>query len=283
MGSSVSAPLKYHGGKTYLANEIIRRFPEHRHYVEPYFGGGAVLFAKPEKWIEDHSEVVNDIYRDLVTFWRVLKFSTTFEHFLRKVQATPFSKDEWDESEVYLGDDAVGIAAALFVRFRQSRQGLGESFATMSRSRTRRGMNEQVASWLTAIDGLPEAHMRLRRVVVFNEDANRIIVQEDSPDTFFYLDPPYLQSTRKTKKAYRFEMTEEEHAELLDTLSRIKGKFLLSGYGNTLYELKRLENGWVRHDIVIDNKASGAKTKARVTECLWANYSLDDAIKANAC
>lgn len=279
----MTAPLKYHGGKTYLANEIIRRFPKHIHYVEPYFGGGAVLFAKPQKWIEGYSEVINDIDGELMTFWRVLKFSTTLGHFVRRVQATPFSQVEWQESKNYLGDDAIGRAVALFVRFRQSRQGLGDSFATMSRSRTRRGMNEQVASWLTAIEGLPEAYMRLRKVVMFNDDAINIIRREDSPDTFFYLDPPYLQSTRKAKKAYRFEMTEEQHAELLDALSRIKGKFLLSGYGSALYELARLENGWVRHDIVIDNKASGAKTKAKVTECLWANYSLDEAMEANAC
>jgi DNA adenine methylase len=278
----MSAPLKYHGGKTYLANEIIRRFPKHKHYVEPYFGGGAVLFAKPDKWIEGYSEVVNDIYSELMTFWKVLKFSTTFESFVRKIQATPFSQSEWTHSAGVFSDDPVDLAVAMFVRFRQSRQGLGDSFATMSRSRTRRGMNEQIASWLTAIDGLPEAHMRLRRVVMFHEDAIKIIRQEDSPDTFFYLDPPYLQSTRKTKKSYRFEMTEDQHKELLGALSRVRGKFLLSGYNSTLYELARIGYKWFRHDIVIDNKASGAKTKSKVTECLWANYSLDEAMEANA-
>ncbi len=278
----MSAPLKYHGGKTYLANEIIRRFPKHIHYVEPYFGGGAVLFAKPQKWIENHSEAVNDIYPELTTFWKVLRHYRSFQSFVRKVQATPFSQSEWESSAYTFSDNPVDVAVALFVRFRQSRQGLGDSFATMSRKRFRRGMNEQVASWLTAVDGLHEAHSRLKLVAIFNDDALYVIRREDSPDTFFYLDPPYLPSTRKTKKSYQFEMTEDQHKELLDTLAGIKGKFLLSGYGSALYELARLENGWVRHDIVIDNKASGAKTKAKVTECLWANYSLDEAMEANA-
>ncbi len=51
----MNRPLKWYGGKHYLAKQIIELMPPHLHYVEPYFGGGAVLFARdPNKdWLID--------------------------------------------------------------------------------------------------------------------------------------------------------------------------------------------------------------------------------------
>jgi DNA adenine methylase len=71
-----------------------------------------------------------------------------------------------------------------------------DGFATLSRTRTRRGMNEQASAWITAVDGLAAVHARLRRVAVLNRDALHVIRQHDGPDTLFYCDPPYLPRTR---------------------------------------------------------------------------------------
>ncbi|WP_237228512.1 DNA adenine methylase [Rubinisphaera sp. JC750] len=267
-----SAPIKWHGGKFYLASQIIERIPSHTHYVEPYFGGGAVLFRKPQELVEGHSEVINDIYGDLVNFWRVVQSPRLFEQFEFQVSLTPFAKPVWENACNLESDDSVERACAFFIRYRQSRQGLGRDFATMSRSRTRRGMNEQVASWLSAVEGLAAAHERLARVVILCDNAVNVIRQEDSPHTFFYLDPPYVANTRVVKNAYSFEMTNDDHDELLKTLGTIKGTFLLSGYQHPLYNEAAMRFGWNRHDTVIDNKASGQKVKPKKIECLWANF-----------
>jgi DNA adenine methylase len=270
----VSPPIKWHGGKTYLAARIIALMPKHVHYVEPFFGGGAVFFRKPDHLIAGHSEVVNDIYLELVNFWRVLQSETQFADFERQMNVTPFAKPVWEASlEEVTTSDPVERACAFFIRYRQSRQGLGNAFATMSRTRTRRGMNEQVSSWLSAIEGLPAAHERFKRVVIFSEDASKLIKREDETTSFFYCDPPYLTETRTAKDAYAFEMTDIQHEELLDTLGGIQGKFLLSGYPNPLYERAAQKYGWNRVDIQIDNKASSAKIKPKQTECLWFNYT----------
>src|SRR5262249_52660065 len=102
---ALTAPLKWHGGKTYLANHIIAQMAPHTAYVEPYFGGGAVLLARnpadPRLWAGDTSslrgvsEVVNDIDGRLITFWRVLQREDTFARFARIVQAVPFARVEW--------------------------------------------------------------------------------------------------------------------------------------------------------------------------------------------
>lgn len=269
---NASAPIKWHGGKFYLASQIIQLMPDHMHYVEPFFGGGAVFFKKPDDLVQGHSEVLNDLYGELVNFWTVLKSKETFPEFERAVAMTPFAKPTWEQSLEIHSDDPVERACAFFVRYRQSRQGLGRDFATMSRKRTRRGMNEQVSSWLSAIDGLKEAHERLSRVAIFCENATTLIQREDDFDTFFYCDPPYLPSTRIVNNAYTCEMTEEQHLALLHTLGAIKGKFLLSGYPNDLYEAVAKKHNWQRTDILIDNKASAQKTKPQKTECLWYNY-----------
>src|SRR5436190_1484964 len=101
--------------------------PEHTHYVEPYFGGGAVLLAKDP---EGTSEVVNDLHRVLTNFWRVLQSREAFPEFLRLCQATPFSGIEWEDARQALQDDPEGArgdpvlwAWRFFVLCRQSLAG----------------------------------------------------------------------------------------------------------------------------------------------------------------
>jgi DNA adenine methylase len=88
--------------------------------------------------------VVNDIYGELINFWRVLQNREAFLKLLRRLEATPFSQDEWRESGELKRDAArVEQAVAFFIRARQSRQGLMRDFATLSRNRTRRGMTSK--------------------------------------------------------------------------------------------------------------------------------------------
>ena len=270
--NEIATPIKWHGGKTYLAARIIELMPVHTHYVEPYFGGGAVFFRKPDSFIAGHSEVINDVFGELVNFWKILQAEAQFIEFERRMNLTPFGKPEWEDAFNQSSDNPIDRACAFFVRYRQSRQGLGNAFATMSRTRTRRGMNEQVSSWLSAVEGLPVAHERLKRVVIYCEDGVKLIRQEDDPKTFFYCDPPYIAETRSVKEAYSHEMTNLQHAELLENLGSLCGKFLLSGYPNPLYDAAATKFGWNRVDILIDNKASSLKTKPTKTECLWSNY-----------
>lgn len=263
------------GGKHYLAKHIIGLMPKHIHYVEPYFGGGSVLLQKP---YEGYSEVVNDIYGDLINFWKVLKNSSDFLVFQQQVEVSCFSEEEFRQAQDILNkpiqptDDLIIRAVAFFIVARQSRQGLMKDFATLSKNRTRRGMNEQVSSWLSAIEGLPEVHNRLKRVVILNKPALEVIKSEDSSNTLFYLDPPYVKSTRTAKDCYEFEMTDDEHIELLNTICKINGKFILSGYHNQPYDDFARLNNWNCKEFAIDNKSSSSKIKEIKTECLWMNY-----------
>jgi D12 class N6 adenine-specific DNA methyltransferase len=84
--TALTPPLKWHGGKQYLAKRIVALMPPHTHYVEAYAGGLSVLLAKSPTGI---SEVVNDIDGDLTNFWHVLQSPPKFERFHRRLAATP--------------------------------------------------------------------------------------------------------------------------------------------------------------------------------------------------
>lgn len=179
---SIASPTKWHGGKAYLAARIVALMPPRcknpnnpdkddpgwLHYCEPYFGGGSVLFENDPIGI---SEAVNDLNGPLTNFWRVLSSPIAFGQFARMVDATPFSEWCWDnidrESfELYDGEFGQDSTEAyrFFVRCRLSMAGRMKDFAPLSRTRTRRGMNEQASAWLTTIEGLPEVHERLKRL-----------------------------------------------------------------------------------------------------------------------
>lgn len=309
--SSLTPPLKWHGGKHDLAKWIIGLMPPRcknpndpdpadpgwLHYVEPYFGGGSVLLANDPEGI---SEVVNDLNLELTNFWRVLQDRDCFVRFAERVSAMPFSFREWSDATIsqsrHLVQPSVSDAVAFFVLCRQSLAGRMQSFAPRTRNRTRRGMNEQVSAWLNSVEGLPAIHQRLQRVLILNHDALSVIRAEDGLRTLFYLDPPYLHETRASTGEYRHEMTEVDHANLLVTLGGaqvadlcskhirdspyawwydakpIQGSFLLSGYRSKMYDAVAEMCGWKRHEKNINNHAAGGKTKRVMTECVWTKY-----------
>jgi DNA adenine methylase len=275
------------GGKFYMAKKIIELMPPrcknsnapspsdmgYITYIEPFFGGGSVLFANNPEGI---SEIVNDIDKQLTNFWKVLQSKEHFENFLRLCQSTPFSELQYQDAQYFNAetDNLPTLAWKFFIRNRQSRQGLGTCFATLSKNRTRRGMNEQAASWLSAIDGLEKFHKRLQRVVILTSEARYVIKNHDSSRTFFYVDPPYMHETRHGGHGgeYKYEMSDYQHQQLLETLSKIKGRFILSSYDSELYRNFAQKYSWKCNRIDIDNKSSSAKVKEIKTECLWRNY-----------
>jgi DNA adenine methylase len=268
---SIKGPLKYHGGKAYLAKRIVALMPPHTHYVEPYAGGLSVLLAKDPEGV---SEVANDLNAELHNFWTVLAHDQWFQEFRRLAEATPFAESFYDHACESVGKPITNIGRAwmFFVRCRQSLAGRMKSFTGITKTRVRRGMNNEVSAWLSAVEGLPLVHERLKRVLILNRSALGVIQGQDGPDTLFYCDPPYLHETRATTADYAHEMTANDHRELLDTLADVKGKFVLSGYPSELYDRYAGEFGWRHKDFSIANHAAGGVTKKRMVERVWMNF-----------
>ncbi len=281
----MNLPLKVHGGKQAfqgkLAKWIISLMPPREkwlHYVESYFGGGAVLFNNDPTGI---SEVVNDINPDISNFWRVLQNPRVFGRFKRIITATPFSEPIFNDAmnRRHRFTDPVTRAINFFIRCRQSLSGRMKDFATLSKTRVRREMNEQASAWWTSIDGLEEVYHRMQPIVIVGpKPALDVIDENDGKQTLQYLDPPYLHAdengdkVRASSDIYEFEMTYEDHEALLHRLETIEGFFMLSGYHSDLYDKWALANSFTCHEFEIPNNAAGGKTKRLMTECLWTNY-----------
>ena len=281
-------PLKWAGGKHYVAAAVLEIMPRHLHFCEPYFGGGQVLFrrdpADPRYWwggptsdgrkARGVSEVINDLDGDLMNFYRVLKDPALFGRLREWLDKTLFSEAEWEEANRVLAGpqgDPVVRAAALFTQVRLSRAGERDAFCPTTRTRLRDGRNGDVNAWWNAIDGLPAVHERLRDVRVFCQPALKVIKREDALETLFYLDPPYPHDVRTSKNLYgSFEMTLADHRELLATIRQCKGKVVLSSYDNGLYNT--VLSDWTRRTLDVPNSMAGGKTKERKIETLWYNF-----------
>lgn len=270
----LTKPLKWHGGKAYLADWIVGLMPrKHTLYLEPFVGGGAVLFRKSPDGV---AEVINDLNGDVANFYHVLRVRSLFDEFRRTVELLPFGRGSWEHAracpKAQPDADPVRRAVWFFVANRLSHAGRMNAFTGATKGRARCGFQADVAAYLGAVDGLVAVHQRLKRVLVENRPAAELIPQYDRPGAVIYCDPPYLAGTRKAVGVYgAFEMTDADHAELLDTLTAVEhARVLVSGCPSRLYD-RRLK-GWNRHERDVANHAAGGKRKERKTEVVWTNY-----------
>lgn len=270
--NGLRSPIVWFGGKGAMLAKLLPLIPPHRTYVEPFGGGGSLLIAHEPSPVE----VYNDLNSGLVNFFRVLRDPDRFGEFERKAQLTPYAREEFDlfRKNWAEADDPVERAYRWFAVARMSFAGSfgnGWSFAVTKSSR---GMACRVSAWLSVVDMLPAISERLLRVQVEQKDALDVISTYDSEETFFYLDPPYVHSTRKSG-GYLHELDDEQHRRLVRLLLTVKGKVLLSGYASPIYEeLERA--GWRRKDWKVCCKSGGdTKEKQARVETVWFNYEIE--------
>jgi DNA adenine methylase len=243
--------------------------PEHQTFVEVFSGSAALFFAKEVSPLE----VINDLHSGLVNFYRVLRDPQESQRFEYLINLTPFSREEFLFCrDTWRGcDDEVEKAYRWFVMMRQSYGGMGKTFGN-SITDGSKGSGSATRGFLSSIERLPEIHQRLRGVQIENLDFRKLIEKYDRPTTFFYLDPPYVHSTRKSTKDYDHEMTNKDHEELIDILLNMEGQAMLSGYAHPIYErLERAE--WKRHDFETTASITNGKqtdiSKTKRVESVW--------------
>lgn len=257
----MKTPIVYYGGKTNMLKHILPLIPgDHRIFVEPFFGGGAVYFGKPKSDVE----VINDNLDMAVNFYRVLK--DDFPALNKRVQATLHSETSYKESKDILknpeGHDDITRAWAFWAQaqlcFSHSIFG-GFAFA---KDKLARGTANRVKSFTE------EYAERLRYTQIFCRDALDVITRFDSPETFFYFDPPYANSDCGHYKAGR-----DVFYDLLKLLPKLQGRWLLSSYPCPELDQIRKRPGIRIRDIdkplAVSGKANAGKRKV---ECLTWNY-----------
>lgn len=268
--NAIKPIISYYGGKQRLASKIIKLIPPHLMYVEPFFGGGAVMFAKGKPTVTNNDyyhEIINDKDERLINFYRC--FQSNFGELMQKICFTPHSESEHQKAKTIcqgkIEADNITKAWAYFINIQQS-------FSNTLNAGWRRTKNtpakNQAAVWKNQVDRLYDLFDRFSEVSICCDDALKVINQRDSENTFFYCDPPYPNFNQGHYDGY----TIKDFQELVDLLATIKGKFLLSNYNQP--EILFPDN-WQKVEIEATCSATNKNNNKR-TEVLWANYKLDN-------
>lgn len=222
----MKTPITYYGGKQQITSVILGMIPAHKIYCEPFFGGGAVFFAKGKSFLE----VINDKNDIVITFYK--QCVSNFDELQKRIQMTLCSESEHKKArKIYnnpSGHSDIDIAWSLWVMTNMSimatpqgcwkyDNGTGGSHVGVTLEKRRTSFTKKISE-------------RLQYVQISCRDALSVIRQRDTPETFFYLDPPYIGCDQKHYKGYG----EEEFRQLLELLTSIRGKFILSNFWSDL-------------------------------------------------
>lgn len=289
-GSSARSPFPWFGGKQKLADELIALFPPHAVYVEVFGGGGSVLLSKAPATLD----VYNDLDEGLVNFFTVLRDRP--KKLVALLELTPYSRAEWIKCRQTWAKtkDPVERARRWYVVASQSFGGMvargrdgssagwkldrhpngerhhgrgwgGERLGRMHLSRA--------ASTANRVDNIWRFVERMRLVQIENLDWRSCLDRYDAPDCVFYLDPPYVPTTRRAG-GYEHELTLDDHAELVERILALEGVAVISGYDHEVYAPLVTGGGFTRREFGVWCTAaqrSPDRARDRRREVVWAS------------
>lgn len=210
-GVRMNSFIQWIGGKKLLRKQITELFPEKiNKYVEVFGGAGWVLFHK-----ERHApfEVYNDMDGQLVNLFRCVKYHP--EELSREISGFLNARELFQDTLAQIGTRGftdIQRAARFYILIKASYGGKRGTFSYVSH-------NIQ-----PDLENLKRIQERLKSVIIDNQDFEKVIAHYDSPETLFYLDPPYFG----TEKYYSASFSQEDHQRLYHSLCQIQGKFVLS-------------------------------------------------------
>lgn len=264
-------PFGWYGGKYSHLNWLLPLLPVCHHYCEPFAGSGAALLNRRPSPVETY----NDLDGEVCNFFRVLR--DEHERLVKAIGLTPFSREEFALAcRLDPSCKPLERARRFYIRARQVRTGLAQT-ASIGRwanckDTSRAGMSGVISRWLGAVEMLPYIAERLMRVQIENRPAEHVIRLYDSPTTLFYCDPPYVHETRGDSKAYRHEMTNEEHQRLAKVLNSVKGLVAISNYQCELMDELYPSKRWMK---TVSPERTNHATKGKRVEVLWTNYDVN--------
>lgn len=256
---AITSILKYPGAKWRIADWIIMHFPAHKVYLEPFFGSGGVFFNKEPSYLE----TINDLNGDIVNLFKVCRERPA--ELANAIDFTPWAREEYTNCYEIAGDE-VERARRTLVRHHQS---FGTTNCNLNTWRNSQTYNSPRCpkQWSELPETVLKICGRLKDAQIENTDALTLIKRYNSPETLIYLDPPYLQSLRK-RNLYKCEMTDKQHADMLELIKSSKSKICLSAYDNELYN-DRLKDWYTAE------KPTTVQMGLHRTEKLYMNYHPD--------
>lgn len=222
--------IKYNGGKSRELKIIKPYFPEFDTYVEPFVGGGSVFFN-----LEKKNSIINDLNPVLVAFYKDLAFNR--EQLIAELKMLDNTEECYYNVRDMFNEvvDSPFLKSTLFVYLNRT------CFSGMSRYNSKGHMNVPFGRYKTyhPWDFLTEeASNLLKETNITSGNFEEIFNQYNSPEHFFYCDPPYLSPFRNYVPFAQFN--EEEHVRLAEIFKESKAKIMINisdlGIIRELYE-----------------------------------------------
>ena len=256
------------GGKWALLEQLIPLIPPHRCYVEVFGGGAYLLLNKPRSTIE----VYNDVDGELVNLFMVVRDHPA--EFIRHVASLPYSRELYErwQRQVKKGSfrsSKVERAARFYFLLRSSFFGhveKGWRFAVKT---------AEAGRVYTCIGEVEAIAKRLQRVYIDRLDFRRCLKNWDREDTFFFLDPPYWNSTSYRSGLPPF--TTKDHQDLAARARALHGKWLLTYNDNA--QVRQLYSGLKITSLTTSlntHKVAAGEQRPRLHQLAICNYSLKD-------
>ena len=263
------------GAKSKLREWLVRRFPRHHTYVEPFGGSFKVLL-----WKRNNSkiEIINDMDDDLIHFFRHVTFFP--EKLCDMINTVPTSEKLLKVLKGQLKHkELTGLerAAAFFVVARLSFNGTGTSYA---------GSVHSLAMCSAEKKDFMNISRRLKRVDIRNTDCFKLIKQSNKTldeskyppgGVFFYLDPPYDEthgySTASKKLSFGWDEQKKlyEHCVEIDEAGN---KFIQTNSAtDRLYELYSEKFTCIHRDVYYSVSKS-TKSRGDAKELIIANFDI---------
>ncbi|MBD7914197.1 DNA adenine methylase [Clostridium sp. Sa3CUN1] len=247
-------PICRVGGKSKLRKTIIEMIPEHTCYIEVFFGAGWVYFGKETSKVE----VINDIDKELVNLFRTIKYHAPEVERLLEYEFS--GRDIFEEYKNCTLEYMTEIHRAIRFLYiiTQSFAGKGKNYGY--------GTTTKPGQQIFYKQVLLELRDRLKNTYVENLSFEKIIDKYDREHSFFFCDPPYIETC-----GYGNKFAEEEHILLANKLKQIKGKFLLTindhPLARELYKEFNIKEVKVNYSIAKENSARG-----KYNELIITNY-----------
>jgi len=259
----MKTPITYYGGKQNLTSELTKLIPNHVQYCEAFVGGGAFLFAKQKS----KHEAINDYDSRITNFWEVIQ--NNFEDFYKMLHKKRLHSEKYyNEAKYILNNqnnyDNVSIAWAFWYGTQVSfGSQILNGFAFDNRGSSVKRIQNKIDNFSD------EIRKRIQTVEIFTRDAIDFIILKDNENTFFYFDPPYINSD-----CGHYENKKEVYHRLIELLPKLKSKWMLSSFENELtLELRKNYNSKTKiFPLRVDSTRSETKYK---TELLVWNYEVE--------
>jgi DNA adenine methylase len=206
--------ISWPGGKSKLLQYILPLIPEHTCYCEPFAGGLAVLLSKKRSPVE----VINDLNSDLVNFYRCARFHC--EALDQELHFILNSRQEFNDFRVQKGLTDIQRAARWFYRNKNCFGGCNlDSFGF-----SRKSGGGAMGSRFSRTEAVCALNRRLDSVCIENLDWKRCCELYDSPETFFFFDPPYTECDATMYDSWK----EADVSDFAETIQGLQGKWVIT-------------------------------------------------------